>query len=373
MTGLLQDREVAARVLDHIAQGKTDLGGDVWREPVANYRSEARLEAEIGTVLRRYPVPFCPSAALPDPGCYVAREAAGVPILAVRGRDGIVRAFRNACRHRGMQVAAGSGCTNAFVCRYHGWAYRLDGGLGHIPHEEGFPGLDKAEHGLVPVTAVERAGLVFVTQDGSDHQEVLDDLPPVIGAGQRVFATSEREVPANWKISAEGFLEGYHILPTHRETFFPYGFDNLNVIEAFGRNSRVTFPFRRIEKLAAVPPAERRVDGMLTYVYHLFPNVMIAMLSRHTQMVVLEPLDAGRTRFVTYAMAEAPPDGGPLPEEVTRDTDFVERSGGAEDREVTCAIQRAIGSGANMHFTFGRFEGAIVHFHRMLDAALDGG
>ncbi len=373
MTGLLQDREVAARVLDHIAQGKTDLGGDVWREPVANYRSEARLAAEIGTVLRRYPVPFCPSAALPDPGCYVAREAAGVPILAVRGRDGIVRAFRNACRHRGMQVAAGSGCTNAFVCRYHGWAYRLDGGLGHIPHEEGFPGLDKAEHGLVPVTAVERAGLVFVTQDGSDHQEVLDDLPPVIGAGQRVFATSEREVPANWKISAEGFLEGYHILPTHRETFFPYGFDNLNVIEAFGRNSRVTFPFRRIEKLAAVPPAERRVDGMLTYVYHLFPNVMIAMLSRHTQMVVLEPLDAGRTRFVTYAMAEAPPDGGPLPEEVTRDTDFVERSGGAEDREVTCAIQRAIGSGANTHFTFGRFEGAIVHFHRMLDAALDGG
>ena len=45
-----------------------------------------------------------------------------------------------------MQVASGSGCTSAFVCRYHGWTYNLEGRLRHIPHEEGFPGFDKEAH-----------------------------------------------------------------------------------------------------------------------------------------------------------------------------------------------------------------------------------
>jgi phenylpropionate dioxygenase-like ring-hydroxylating dioxygenase large terminal subunit len=165
MTTATDDQSVAQRVLDHIANGTTDLGQTVWREPVANYRSPDRLKGEIETVLRRTPTAFCPSAALPEVGSYVAREAAGIPIVAVRGSDGKVRAFRNACRHRGMQVATGSGCARAFVCRYHGWTYSLEGRLRHIPHEEGFPGFDKETHPLVPVRAVERLGLVFVTQD----------------------------------------------------------------------------------------------------------------------------------------------------------------------------------------------------------------
>ena len=55
---------------------------------------------------------------------------------------------------------------------------------------------------------------------------------------------------------------------------------------------------------------------------------------------------------------------------MARDAAFVDQTGAAEDREVTCAIQRGITSGANSHFTYGRFEGAIVHFHRTLADAL---
>ncbi|MDT9110839.1 Rieske 2Fe-2S domain-containing protein, partial [Escherichia coli] len=89
------------RILDHIDNETTDLGETCWREPVANYRSPARLDLELERVFRRTPTPFCPSAALLEPGSYVARDAAGVPLLAVRGVDGNVRVFRNACRHRG--------------------------------------------------------------------------------------------------------------------------------------------------------------------------------------------------------------------------------------------------------------------------------
>ncbi|MEO8144109.1 MAG: aromatic ring-hydroxylating dioxygenase subunit alpha, partial [Betaproteobacteria bacterium] len=285
------DQSVVQRILDHVERGTTDTGSEVWREPVANYRSESRLAAELA-LLRRLPVPFCPSAALPDKGSYVAREAAGVPLLAVRGADGKVRAFRNACRHRGTQVASGAGCAKAFVCPYHAWTYTLEGKLRHVPHAEGFPGMDKSTHGLVPVHAEERLGLVFINQEQEIKAE--DQLPDLIRPDQPIYSTTERELPVNWKIFLEGFIEGYHIRFTHPESFYPYGYDNLNIIDLFGRSSRITYPFRRITKLESVPPAERKVDGLLTYVYHVFPNVIITILSRHTNVVILEPLAADR-------------------------------------------------------------------------------
>ena len=94
MTQLLDEPAIAQRVLDHIDHKTTDLSDQCWREPVVNYCSPARLQAELEQVFRRTPTPFCPSAALPEPGSYVARDAAGTPILAVRGDDGVVRAFR---------------------------------------------------------------------------------------------------------------------------------------------------------------------------------------------------------------------------------------------------------------------------------------
>jgi phenylpropionate dioxygenase-like ring-hydroxylating dioxygenase large terminal subunit len=371
MAPFADDRSVVQRILDHIDQQTTDLSDSTWREPLENYRSEERLAAELTLVLRRYPTPFCPSAALPEAGSYVARDAAGTPILTVRGTDGQVRGFRNACRHRGTQLAAGSGCEKAFVCRYHGWTYGLDGRLRHVPHEHGFPGLDKDTRGLAPVETVERHGVVFVTQDEAPPGASLDDLPELIPPTLRLFRTNELDVPANWKILAEGFLEGYHIRPTHRDTFYPVQFDNLNVVETFGRNSRITFPYRRINKLRAVPPAERSVDGMLTYVYHLFPNVMVATFPTNITMVVLEPLSIDRTRLITHTLTGLRPQDADEQAALKGAGDFVQ-AGAVEDRDVACAIQRGLASGANDFFEFGRFEGAIGHFHRTLHAAIDG-
>lgn len=359
------DQSVIERVLEHIRNRTTDLGSEVWKEPVANYQSESRYQAELA-LLRRLPVPYCPSAALAETGAYIAREAAGTPLLAVRDADGVVRVFRNACRHRGMEVAQGTGCKKAFACRYHGWTYGLDGRLRQVPHEAGFPGLDKALHGLVPVSAIERDGLVYVVQDGD--ASAPSDLPAILAPGHRLFAHAETVVEANWKIFMEGFLEGYHIRSTHPESFLPYGFDNLNLIDTFGRNSRVTYPFRRIRKLESVPVSERRAPGYLTYVYQLFPNATVAVLSNHTKLIVLEPLSVSQTRMHTWSVTNSAEPGAE--DEARRDAAFVNDTGGAEDREVVQAIQRGLGSGANEAFTFGLYESAIVHFHRGLEAAL---
>jgi nitrite reductase/ring-hydroxylating ferredoxin subunit len=191
-TRLLDDATVIERIFDHIDHETTDLGETTWREPVEHYRSEARFATERDAVLRRFPVGFCPSAALPEAGSYVARDAAGTPIVVARGNDGCVRAFRNACRHRGAAVAAGPGCAKAFVCRYHGWTYGLDGRLIHVPHEHGFPGLEKGLRGLVPVAAAEVGGVVFVTQDAPLADTRLQHLPQVIPPSYRLIARSRK-------------------------------------------------------------------------------------------------------------------------------------------------------------------------------------
>ena len=338
-TRLADGAAVVARIFDHIDHKTTDLSDGVWREPTVNYSDPARLTAELA-VIRRSPVPFCPSASLKSVGDYVARDAAGVPILAVRGQDGVVRAFRNACRHRGVQLAEGHGCKTTFSCPYHAWTYGLDGTLRGVPDEYGFPGLDKAAHGLVPVTAREAAGLVWVTQEGEEDAAAINLVPELFGPDWRVIGFGEGEQAVNWKVITEGF----------------------------GRNSRVTYPFQNIEKYRNVPIEERRIEAVSTQVYHLFPNAAVATFPTHRSLTIMEPVSPSLTRTVSYTLTNRP-ETGEQKAQVDRRRDFV-TEGAREDRAVQMAVQKGLAAGANDVFTFGLFEGAIARLHRNLAAAI---
>ena len=97
----------------------------------------------------------------------------------------------------------------------------------------------------------------------------------VLRPDPRVSVTSTAK-PMNWKVLVEQFLEGYHIRSTHRGTFFPLQYDDLNVVEPFGRNVRVTYPYRNIERLRDREESGWSVRERVTFVCHLFPNVMLA-------------------------------------------------------------------------------------------------
>ena len=363
---LLNDQEAIERIFTHIDNGTTDLGDTVWREPVENYHSQERFDAEIA-LLRSLPIPFCPSVALPEKGSYIARKSAGTPLVVARGKDGKVRAFINACRHRGMQVASGSGRAQAFVCPYHAWSYGLDGSLKAIPGEEGFPGLATEDHGLVEVSAMEKGGLVYVMQKGEISPEMLENSRDYFSPGQQLFKQSDNTDQANWKLLTETLLEGYHIKSLHKKSFYPYGLDNVNLVETYGANARVTFPFRRIEKLRDVPADKRRASGMLTSVYHLFPNASVSVLSKHSNLTIMEPLSPSSTQMVIYLVTPDQTVENPIPlEDVERDAQFVNESGQDEDREAACLIQQTVTAEANSHLTFGYFEKAIVNFHKHL-------
>ena len=185
----------------------------------------------------------------------------------------------------------------------------------------------------------------------------------------------EDTLHTNWKVFLESFLEGYHIKSTHRETFFPFGYDNTTAVEHVGPHSRVTFPFGRIERLRDVAPEDRCLSGLATRVVHLFPTVIVAELSHHTTVVIVEPVDVATTRIDTFQLVAAAPTGtntaGEVTAETRRDLDFV-AEGTREDQRMVAAVQRGLDSDIDGHFTFGLYEGAVTHFHRNLSLHLAG-
>jgi choline monooxygenase len=371
-TSLASDAEIVHRILAHIDAGTTDEG-DAWREPVEAYLDPARFADEL-RLLRSMPSVYVPCVAIPNPGDHVERVAFGVPLFAVRDADRRVRVFRNACRHRGMALVDGAGCSHALVCPYHGWTYRLDGSLAHVPHAEGFPGLDMSSRGLVEVASHEVDGLVVIdpldihdpaTEGLTDGGPWRDKLLPA----ERLFHTQSTVRAMNWKVLVEQFLEGYHIRSTHRETFYPLQYDNLNVVETFGPNSRITFPYRNIERLRDRPESTWTVGARVTFVYHLFPNVMLATFPDQILAVVIDPIDIDHSTVTTYGMAgprvvaeRAPTGGGRglLPE------------GALEDNAMSAGVQQGLHADANAFVEFGRHESAIGHFHATLDTRLAG-
>jgi choline monooxygenase len=370
---LASDVEVARRVLAHIDAGTTDEG-EHWREPVRHYLDPARFADEVA-LLRTLPSVFIPSAAITAGGDHLARAVFDVPLFGVRDRQGRARVFRNACRHRGVALVDGSGCSRALVCPYHGWTYRLDGSLAHVPHADSFPDLDVAERGLVEVPSEEVDGLVLiggVTPGASSDLGALSAGHPwrdVFAPELQVLDVASTERPMNWKVLVEQFLEGYHIRTTHRETFFPLQYDDLNVVETFGRNARVTYPFRNIERLRDRPESEWTVAHRLTFVYHLFPNVMVATFPEQISVIIVDPIDIGHSRLTTFTLGSGQPRSAAADGRLRGRPLIAEAS--LEDDAMSRAVQVGLGTGANEYLEFGRHESAIGHFHRNLTDLLD--
>ena len=375
---MADDVDVVRRILAHIDAGTTDEG-DAWREPVENYVDPQRFADELA-MLRSYPSVYLPSAALPKPGDHVERVSFGVPLFAVRGRDGKARVFRNSCRHRGMALVEGPGCAQALVCRYHGWTYRLDGALSHVPHADAFPDLDMPARGLVEVDSREVDGLIVIgpldapNAHAESAMSALADGSPwrdKLVHSTRLVAVRPALRAMNWKVLVEQFLEGYHIRTTHKNTFYPIQYDDLNVVEPFGPNTRITFPFQNIERLRSRPESTWEVGHRVTYVYHLFPNVMVATFPNQVLVITIDPIDIDHTTVTIYAMV--------TPEVMQRaskdpatsqDARNLLNDGGIEDNEMSEGVQLGLHAGANTFVEFGRHESAIGHFHATLDDRL---
>jgi len=159
---------------------------------------------------------------VPAAGDYLAEEIGGAPVVVVRNGQGVLAGFHNVCRHRaGALVGDGRGnCGEAFVCRYHGWRYALDGRLRQATDFGALPGFDPRQYGLFPIRVESWRGLVFVNLD-LDAKPLAQMLSPLAKAAPLpAFPLVERRSHAlacNWKTYVENYLEGYHLPMVHPE------------------------------------------------------------------------------------------------------------------------------------------------------------
>jgi len=146
-------------------------------------------------------------------------------VLLTRDDEGVLRAFENACRHRGHELlpCGGSAEARAIVCPYHAWSYKHDGSLIGAPHFKEVEKFDKATLGLKPVRVTEWHGWVFVDRSGQaqdfvDHIGELEEIVAPYDAESLVTCeTHEYDVEANWKVIVENYQECYHCSMIHPE------------------------------------------------------------------------------------------------------------------------------------------------------------
>ena len=216
--------------LEHAWPGTTLARVPYWvYQDDANYRTELRRIFE-GPVWNY----VCLESDVPKPGNYRTTFVGEMPMIVVRGADGVIRAFENRCAHRGALIALDdAGTAKRFQCVYHAWSYDLEGNLVGVAFEKGShgrggmpPEFCKAEHGPRKLYTATLHGLVFasLSDQAPPIEQYLGDsvrgrIARVLGRRPlTVLGRFTQALPNNWKLYVENVKDTYHASLLH--TFF---------------------------------------------------------------------------------------------------------------------------------------------------------
>jgi phenylpropionate dioxygenase-like ring-hydroxylating dioxygenase large terminal subunit len=344
--------------------------------PVQDYLDQDRFEAEVAMIRRALNI-VSHASEVPTAGDFITKDVVGTPVLIVRQEDGGVKAFVNVCRHRGATVELrSSGQCRRFVCPYHGWTYERDGALAAVRHADGFPSLDVATTSLVELHCMEAGGLLWVCPDPDAPEPnmdegtrvILDELEWLGCADSVVFESDTRLWNANWKLIVDGGLESYHFKIAHRNTIAGFFADNVSTFRYFGAHVRSVLPRLSLMELDGRPESEWNIRQHAHLLYSIAPNASILAQERHVDLILSDPVAVDKTRLELMTVARVPGPNGFSDKAAaflaanhaftkqTLDEDFV----------LAEQIQRGAATGANEHFRFARFEGALTEWHRRL-------
>ncbi len=282
--------------------------------PNACYRDPGVFAAESDVVLQRGWAGLAHVADVPN--CYDVKvcDFLGMPLILVRDGDDRIRVFHNVCRHRGMILVDNDTNTRVLRCRYHSWTYGLDGALRQTPHLGGHgqsthKDFDPSCAGLKEVRSAVIFGTVFINLSGNaapfeDYiATVSDRWSDFIHVPMHATTTDCAfflDVACNWKLAVENYCEAYHLPFVHPELNRNSRLEDHYNIESTsyaGQGSRdYNNPATSDERI--FPNAKGLSSFWQTGSEYLavFPNVLLGAHKDHFFSIVLEPLDAGRTR-----------------------------------------------------------------------------
>jgi choline monooxygenase len=329
-------------------------------DPAAHARDRATVFAQGWQLVAR-------AAQVGAAGDHAVAEIAGVPLLVVRGDDGVLRALHNVCRHRAGPLATCDGrAARALTCQYHGWTYALDGNLRGAPEMGRAEAFDPGAIRLPQARVAEWQGLVFAALD--ERAPPFDQLVEGIdarlaGAGHRLadYRFQRRvayDLACDWKVYVENYLEGYHVPRVH---------PGLNALLDYRSYTTTTTRWHALQSSPLDSAPTLYGSGEALY-FWLWPNTMLNCLPGRLQTNRVLPLASGRCRvefdffYAAAAAAQADADA--------QFSDDVQK----EDSGICEAVQRNLASGS---YVAGRLnplrESGVWHFHELLRAAYRAG
>lgn len=376
MTYADRQRLLADRFFQHQREGTTDMHEQNLRMPASEYTDQQQTTREVDHWFRRSPILVALSPDLPKQGSYVTSETMGISLLLVRNSENTVRAFTNACRHRGSRVAEGRGISKSFSCPYHSWNWSIDGQIISRPNScGGFDALDESFDSLHEVQCCEISGMVFVLLEGEADirpqvvellGDALTDIDKFNIQETTYFDERVTERDCNYKLLLDGFCEAYHLASLHKETLAPLVYTKAALIDRMSRTVRSIGVRKSIEEDDKAA-AERRIHPHDTMQYLIAPNAVIQQLAGGVHLWRIYPVDGAvdRCRVELTHYCRTPMDDEAR-ENAQLGLERVWMITTAEDFPQSLAIHKNLVSGALPELVFGRNEPGMIHYHTLM-------
>jgi phenylpropionate dioxygenase-like ring-hydroxylating dioxygenase large terminal subunit len=223
--------------------GNTDIS-------IERYTSREWHRAEVDQLWMRVWQFACREEHIPNAGDYIVYDIANLSFIVIRTTTGAIKAYPNACLHRGRKLKDYDGSCSEIRCAFHGFAWALDGALADVPAPWDFPHVDdrRDDDFHLPECAVGTwAGFVFINPDPNASPlkdfigEMADQFTVWDLESRYVEAHVTKIIEANWKITQEAFCEAYHVSGTHPQ-ILPYLGDTNSQIDVWDTFARVLTP-----------------------------------------------------------------------------------------------------------------------------------
>lgn len=378
-----RNKAIAESVFRHIREGTTDLTEHVLAFDPIIYSGEDIAQSERENIFQAQPMMAAHVAEVPEYGNFIRLRLNTQDVILSRKKDGSIGAYLNICSHRGASVVnEDRGTRKIFTCKYHGWTYGNDGQSRGIGFQETFGAKPCAKLNLTELPVEVRHGFIWVVEDPAGSIDVAEMLGPEMDQAMSEFGFDDYhfykgqilELNQNWKIMADGLVDGYHVKFLHGATISPYFYHNIMSCNILTHHSLHATPRRRIDEILDQEPGETSLVRYVIMSIHICPNAALVIHPHHVEFWTLYQHPDGphksRThlRFIT-----------PKPMESEAHIDIMNKNYKIlldavlnEDVPAGDSVQAASQGRGVQRFVLGRNEILNQLFHRNYDRLMQG-
>lgn len=357
--------------------------------PRARYVDEDFLKAEIEHVFKKSWLLLSHISEFEKEGSYKLFDLPFLgPVIIIRDREGLIRAFLNSCPHRGATVLKETeGCRKLMTCQYHGWTYDLQGRLVGVTSPSSFPDLNIADYSLPKIHCELWGGFIFINFHDAPSPliewlgaaaVVNDQVEDIPDKPLRLLFRKSWNLDCNWKLIHENFNEGYHIDYVHGPSIKDWVDQTKLSFELYDNGFFTQYNYYRPKKelvwesapqtvgAPIMPSMEGRNEFDVRHAaIQLFPNALLVTAKQAFHTTQALPLSVNRCRFTVATYVR---DWEDAPRPAAWDaveagvTEVV-----LEDIDLMACVQRSVEAIPDKHMPLGGYEIPLFHINAAID------